>query len=95
MHAYEVRPRKDHRGVDLISVRKSVRLTVVIFLGFIVPAPTPTGFAEIVSDDFPVLHAMIAIFLLLQNCTECSITFTFVGISYDSPRVNYDEVALT
>ena len=37
-HVYEVRSRKDHRGIDLISVRKSVRLTVVIFLGFIVPA---------------------------------------------------------
>ena len=45
-HLYEVRPRKDDRAVDLISVRKSVRLTVVIFLGFIVPAIAFAGLLE-------------------------------------------------
>jgi hypothetical protein len=36
------------------------------------PAPTPTGFAEIVSDYFPVLHAMDSGRLFLHTTmTKC------------------------
>ena len=31
------------------------------------PTSTPSGFAEIVSDDFPVLHRLSAS-LIIQNC---------------------------
>jgi hypothetical protein len=30
MHVYEVRPRKDKRGVDLISERSAIRSAVVL-----------------------------------------------------------------
>ena len=86
MLVYEVRPRKDHRGVDLISdalpfgrlwygepkaIGTAIKLCKVsqsimqcsdprLRSGWQrdrdAPAQAETGFAEIVSDDFPVLH---------------------------------------
>jgi hypothetical protein len=45
-HIYEVRPRKDKRGVDLISD--------VLSFGRLWYAPTPAALAEIVSAGFPI-----------------------------------------
>jgi hypothetical protein len=36
------------------------------------PAPTPSGFVEIVSDDFPVLHRRLRL-LIVQNRLRCGL----------------------
>ena len=55
MHVYEVRPRKDKRGVDLISDALPFRIAPESFL-IATQMTRPSGFAEIFSDDFPGFH---------------------------------------
>src|SRR4029453_3888799 len=61
-------------------------------------APTPTGFAEIVSDDFPGFHAMDQGLLLMPHGWEAKVSLVEVNTrknSADQQRNYYPSPTLT